>query len=441
MNGYATLSRSPNIVLVVLDGVSRVAGGRAASHGPEVDSLAARGLRYTSFHPEAPARFAKASACLAELLRSHGYSIGTAGDRPAYADGNSGGGAGAPEESSAGVSWASFVDGLHLLEKCATGAPANPLFFRFFTAAPAERAAFLIGRILTCLDRAGALEDTLFVLLPMRPATGPGGEERPGARTDTMMIVHWPAGIATSGAFRRQHVHATDIVPTVLEIVGLDRTLFEGTSLVRTFSNPDEALVEGPPPCALGPRTYACYPGRVSMSMNAAALPKSRSHVIVAQVVIPEDGAEGVILAQGGRFFGSSLFVKEKRLWYARTCIDAPDVTLRSNAELPTGPCVFAFEFRKRPGPVYRGGASLTASGRLYVNGCMCAEAIFPAGSALVQTIEGDALCCGYDCGLLGLPQYRPRFRFTGVIKQIVVDVSGEPYQPGGFGDPGRRLQ
>jgi hypothetical protein len=435
MNACATLCRSPNIVLVVLDGASRVPGGlRAASYGPDVERLAARGLRYTSYHPEAPARFAKASACLAELLRSRGYAIVTAGDRQSYADGNPSGTAGTARDAEA--SPGSFIDGIRVLESCASGAPACPLFFRFFTAAPAERAAFLIGRILTSLERGGALEDTLFVLIPMRPAASSCSDERPGVRTDTM-IVHWPAGIAGSGAFRRQHVHAIDVVPTVLEILGLDRSFFEGTSLVQTFSNPDAPLVEGPPPCPLGPRTYICHPGRVSMSMKA--LPKRRSHVIIAHAVIPEHGAEGVILAQGGRFFGSSLFVKDNRLWYARTCADAPDVTMRSNVTVPAGPCVFAFEFRKRPPSAVR--ATLSASGRLYVNGRMCAEAIFPAGSTLVQTIEGDALCCGYDCGLLGLPEYRPRFRFTGVIKQVVVDVSGDPYQPGGFGEPGRRLQ
>src|SRR5207249_8263090 len=36
------------------------------------------------------------------------------------------------------------------------------------------------------------------------------------------LIVHWPRGIASSGELRRQFVHAVDVVPTVLELAGID---------------------------------------------------------------------------------------------------------------------------------------------------------------------------------------------------------------------------
>jgi len=36
------------------------------------------------------------------------------------------------------------------------------------------------------------------------------------------LIVHWPAGIGEGGGFRRQYVHAIDLVPTVLDVLGLD---------------------------------------------------------------------------------------------------------------------------------------------------------------------------------------------------------------------------
>lgn len=41
------------------------------------------------------------------------------------------------------------------------------------------------------------------------------------------LVVHWPAGIADRGAIRHQWVHVTDVVPTVLDVLGLrhpDRT-------------------------------------------------------------------------------------------------------------------------------------------------------------------------------------------------------------------------
>ena len=54
------------------------------------------------------------------------------------------------------------------------------------------------------------------------------------------LIVHWPRGIAARGEVRAQYVHAVDITPTVLELVGLDAPAvidgveqkpIEGTSL------------------------------------------------------------------------------------------------------------------------------------------------------------------------------------------------------------------
>jgi hypothetical protein len=50
----------------------------------------------------------------------------------------------------------------------------------------------------------------------------------------------------------------------------------------------------------------------------------------------------------------------------------------------------------------------------------------------VVRTIEGDAVCCGYDGSLLDMPEYRPPFRFSGLIRRVVVDVSGDPYDPEG---------
>jgi arylsulfatase A-like enzyme len=62
------------------------------------------------------------------------------------------------------------------------------------------------------------------------------------------LIVSWPARIGARGEVRRQYVHATDLVPTVLDIVGVDapaeidgvtQTSLDGASFARTFDEPD----------------------------------------------------------------------------------------------------------------------------------------------------------------------------------------------------------
>lgn len=59
-------------------------------------------------------------------------------------------------------------------------------------------------------------------------------------------IVHWPKGIKSKGEIREQYTHAIDMVPTVLDALGIDppesingvtQAPIEGVSLVRTFDN------------------------------------------------------------------------------------------------------------------------------------------------------------------------------------------------------------
>ncbi len=61
------------------------------------------------------------------------------------------------------------------------------------------------------------------------------------------LLVHWPAGVATPGQTRSQYVHAIDILPTVLDAVGIDAPMqlggipqssIDGASFAATFSDP-----------------------------------------------------------------------------------------------------------------------------------------------------------------------------------------------------------
>ncbi len=61
-------------------------------------------------------------------------------------------------------------------------------------------------------------------------------------------IVSWPSGIAARGEVRTQFAHAIDIMPTVLEVVGIEppdrirgveQSPLHGTSLVYSFAQPD----------------------------------------------------------------------------------------------------------------------------------------------------------------------------------------------------------
>lgn len=61
------------------------------------------------------------------------------------------------------------------------------------------------------------------------------------------MIVHWPAGTAGPGTFRRQYVHAIDLLPTLLDVLGVDtpeslsgvvQSPLHGVSFADSLSDP-----------------------------------------------------------------------------------------------------------------------------------------------------------------------------------------------------------
>jgi arylsulfatase len=61
------------------------------------------------------------------------------------------------------------------------------------------------------------------------------------------LLVHWPAGTAATDSFRRQYVHAVDLAPTLLELVGVEppaaiagvtQTPLHGTSFAGVLTDP-----------------------------------------------------------------------------------------------------------------------------------------------------------------------------------------------------------
>src|SRR5262249_32421575 len=62
------------------------------------------------------------------------------------------------------------------------------------------------------------------------------------------LVVSWPRGIRARGEVRRQYVHAIDLVPTLLDVIGVDapsqirgrqQSPIEGTSFAYTFDDGD----------------------------------------------------------------------------------------------------------------------------------------------------------------------------------------------------------
>ena len=150
--------------------------------------------------------------------------------------------------------------------------------------------------------------------------------------------------------------------------------------------------------------------------------------MIGALVDIPEPGAQGVLFAQGSRFGGHSLYVKDNRLHYVNSFVGMFEQMIVATEDLPTGTdLILSASFDKDgedPPHVATGILSLYHGDKKVGEGRIKTQ---PGG----YMIAGEGLAVGRDVGdpvTQDYPGERP-YRFTGgTIQRVAVDVSGEPY-------------
>jgi arylsulfatase len=166
-------------------------------------------------------------------------------------------------------------------------------------------------------------------------------------------------------------------------------------------------------------RQHVFEPGGAPQFEYTAVNLKNRSHTITADVRIPPEGAEGVLFAHGSWFSGYSLYLKGDRLVYVHNYLGLQEYRITSAEPLPRGDCTLAFVFT-RTGE-HRG------HGRLLVDGREVGAGEIPRTIPAVIETSGEGQCCGYDSGLPVTEDYDAPFRFTGWLRQVVVEVEPGP--------------
>jgi len=171
-------------------------------------------------------------------------------------------------------------------------------------------------------------------------------------------------------------------------------------------------------------RTQAVFRSGVER-IPARALPDVtlRSHDLVAEVEIPKAGAEGVIVAEGGRLGGFSLYVKDGALVYEANAFGNPSGKVVSTTPLPAGKVTVGVSVTldKPPAPtdVLRSPGSGPGTVRLSVNGR-------PAGEGRIENLShtyNETLDLGKDLGGPVTEAYAPPFAFTGRVDQVTLTL------------------
>ncbi len=345
-----------------------------------------------------------------------------------------------------------------------------------------------------------------------------------GGTADSMMF-SWPKGMKARGEIRHQYNHATDIVPTIYECLGIElpdvvkgftQKPLEGTSFKYSFDDGNaptqketgffvmlgsraiwhkgwkavtvhptiygwdhfaadrwelydttkditeshdlaaqypeklqelinlwfleagkynglpledrtavEVLTAYRPQMGKPRDQYIYYPDCSDVPESAAVNVRNRSYTIAAEVSIETPEAEGVLFAHGCQFGGHALYIKDGLLKYVYNFCGIVEQKVESSEKVPTGKHVLSAAF-------IREGKDIPTHGTLtlYIDEKT-------VGSAQIRTqpgnfsLVGEGLCVGRDGGEPVAQEYaddRP-FRFIGgTIKQVLVDVSGEPF-------------
>jgi arylsulfatase len=169
--------------------------------------------------------------------------------------------------------------------------------------------------------------------------------------------------------------------------------------------------------------TQMLYSGMSGLPENIVLNVKNKSHALTAQVVVPEDGAKGVILAQGGVFGGWSLYTRDGRPIYCYNLLGLQYSKIEGKNQIPAGEHQVRMEFAYDGGGLGKGG---TVS--LYIDGEKTGEGRLDRTQAMIFSMD-DKTDVGSDrCTPVSDDYGTADSEFNGRINWIQIDL-GEDAQ------------
>ena len=144
---------------------------------------------------------------------------------------------------------------------------------------------------------------------------------------------------------------------------------------------------------------YTYFPDTAEVPEQQAVNVRNRSYSIGALVDIPAPGAQGVLFAQGARFGGHSLYIKDNRLHYVNNFVGITEQMIDGSEDVPTGEnLILSASFNKDgedPPGVSTGILSLYHGDKKVGEGRIKTQ---PG----MFSLAGEGLCVGWDNDELG---------------------------------------
>ena len=190
----------------------------------------------------------------------------------------------------------------------------------------------------------------------------------------------------------------------------------------------DRFIVPRPGPAA--GRQQFVYTSPVS-SLQPAAAPNvtNRAYKITAEIVVPQGGANGMIVTNGGRFGGYGLYLVQGRPTFTYNFLDLARARWQGPA-LTQGRHTIVFDWQPDTGqfvplPFGRGG-----TGTLSVDGQAVATRSMPRTIPIIQSLD-ETFDVGRDTGTpIDDNDYQVPFDLTGRLVKLTIDLGPTTVTP-----------
>jgi arylsulfatase len=176
------------------------------------------------------------------------------------------------------------------------------------------------------------------------------------------------------------------------------------------------------------------FPGMGRLSENSVVNIKNKSFSVTAEIEVPDDGVEGVVIAQGGRFGGWAVFTTDGHLAFTYNVLGIQEFTTRAGLPVPSGRHQVRMEFAYDGEGLAKGG-DVT----LFHDGEPVGRGRVGATQPMVFSAD-ETTDIGYESGTTVSSEYTSRSsRFTGRLHWVQLDVGTDDNDH--FIDPEERLR
>ena len=163
------------------------------------------------------------------------------------------------------------------------------------------------------------------------------------------------------------------------------------------------------------------FAGMGRLSENSVINIKNKSFSVTSDLEVPAKGAEGVIIAQGGRFGGWALYAKGGKAKFVYNVLGIKSYGIESTKSIPTGKTQVRAEFAYDGGGMGKGGTvTLFSDGK-------------EVGKGRVDQTQGfifsadETTDIGCESGTTVSPDYTAHgSRFNGKIRWVQIDLTGD---------------